>query len=621
MYKLSVPLTVGELNDYGAESFINALKEQGAETAVLSIGCYQMDRDKQEKTFADLKKYVPLFKEAGFTVAVWLWTFAIREEAPFTRITSPSGKVSAEECCPSDKAFCQFVYTYLQNIAKSGTDLILFDDDFRYGFIDCGLGCACKNHRAFMQSLLGEALAEGDISQLIFAGSKNKYRSAFLKANGHFFKEFAKMSRRAVDSVDPTIRLGLCACMTTWDFDGVSAAELSRILAGNTKPFLRLIGAPYWAFNRGWGNRLQDVIELERMESSWCGEGIEILAEGDTYPRPRFTCSANELEGFDMALRASGAVDGILKYMLDYYADVDYEKGYRQKHLQNKAVYAQIDAHFGGKTPVGVRIHETMQKFENADVPAYYAGKDEVENLFFSPAARMLAAQAIPSVYEGLGVVGIAFGENAKYIDQDALKGGMILDITAAQILENAGVDVGLAKVGEVYKASREYFSRQHRYFALLGCPATEIEVKDGACIESTLTDLKKETVGSYTYQNAQGQHFLVFAFDGYSMNEHAFKHYVRGEQIERWICSIGKALPASMLGNPDCYMLCKENEAGKAVWIGNFFADECMQRVVTLDRSYKRIEFINCSGKLDGNKVILDAVLPYASVGFAVYD
>ena len=75
----------------------------------LAISCYQMDRSKQEKTFADLKKYVPLFKEAGFSVAVWLWTFAIREEAPFVRITSPSGKVSAEECCPSDKEFCEFV--------------------------------------------------------------------------------------------------------------------------------------------------------------------------------------------------------------------------------------------------------------------------------------------------------------------------------------------------------------------------------------------------------------------------------------------------------------------------------------------------------------------------------
>ena len=51
------------------------------------------------------------------------------------------------------------------------------------------------------------------------------------------------------------------------------SATVSRILAGNTKPYLRTIGAPYWAVNRSWGNRVQDVIELTRMERSWCGEG------------------------------------------------------------------------------------------------------------------------------------------------------------------------------------------------------------------------------------------------------------------------------------------------------------------------------------------------------------
>ena len=81
----------------------------------------------------------------------------------------------------------------------------------------------------------------------------------------------------------------------------------------------------------------------------------------------------------------------------------------------------------------------------------------------------------------------------------------------------------------------------------------------------------------------------------------------------------LGEKLPAQMLGNPDCYMLCKENERGKAVWIGNFFGDECLNTTVTLDKEYKTVEFINCTGTLDGNKVIIDNIHPYASVGFSV--
>ena len=200
-----------------------------------------------------------------------------------------------------------------------------------------------------MSKILGEEVPKDNLGKLIFSGGKNKYRSAFLQANGHYLKEFAKKAREAVDSVNPNIRLGPCACMSVWDFDGVSAAELSRIMAGNTKPFLRLIGAPYWSVNRYWGNRLQDVIELERMEASWCGEGIDLLAEGDAYPRPRFVCPANVLEGFDMALRASGALTGIHKYTLDYTADPEYENGYNTKHIKNKPLYAQIEKSFAGQ--------------------------------------------------------------------------------------------------------------------------------------------------------------------------------------------------------------------------------------------------------------------------------
>ena len=333
MYTLSVPFMLDQVATYGADGFIEELKKIGADTVFLALDCYLMDEKKREAVFAALKKNVPLFQEAGFRVGVWVWTFMIREKNDFVHITSPNGKVSREEVCPSDAAFRAFSYEYLKSVAESHPDIILFDDDFRYGYFDCGLGCACKNHRDYMSALLGEEVTMEHLGERIFGGGKNKYRSAYLRANGHFFRTFAAGVREAVDTVDSSIRVGLCACMTTWDFDGVSAAELARILAGKTKPFMRLIGAPYWAHARAWGNRLADVIELERMESSWCGEGIEILAEGDAYPRPRFTCSANMLEGYDMALRASGATSGIHKYVFDYVANPTYERGYIRKYL------------------------------------------------------------------------------------------------------------------------------------------------------------------------------------------------------------------------------------------------------------------------------------------------
>jgi hypothetical protein len=83
-----------------------------------------------------------------------------------------------------------------------------------------------------MSELLGETVEEDGLAKKLWSGGRNKYRSAWLKANGHYFKEFAKKAREAVDSVNSNIRLGACSCMTTWDFDGVSTPELAKILAG-----------------------------------------------------------------------------------------------------------------------------------------------------------------------------------------------------------------------------------------------------------------------------------------------------------------------------------------------------------------------------------------------------
>jgi hypothetical protein len=325
------------------------------------------------------------------------------------------------------------------------------------------------------------------------------------------------------------------------------------------------------------------------------------------------------LEGFDMAIRVSGATHAAHKYTLDYYADVEYEQGYNIKHIKNQEIYKKIEQCFSDKKPVGVRVYEYMTKFEKMDVPHYYAGDDKVRYMFFSHSARMLAAQTIPSVYEGLGTVGIAFGENAKYLEDGALDNGLILDVVAARILESMGVDVGLDSVGEEYAAEQEYFPDKHRYVGLFGSPVREIAVKSGARVQSTVIAGERQSIGSYAYENAAGQKFLVFAFDGYNVREHAFNQYARGTQIEEWIAALGKKLPASMHGNPDCYMLCKQSENSKAVWIGNFFADECLNTTVILDREYRNIEFINCSGRLEGDRVVLDGIAPYASVGFEV--
>jgi hypothetical protein len=130
---------------------------------------------------------------------------------------------------------------------------------------------------------LGETVTEEGLKPHLFSSRENRYRSAWLASKRHYFALFAKEMRAALDRVAPHVRLGICSCFPNWDHDGISSFELAKLLAGNTRPLLRLCGAPYWAPKRMLGNhRLQDTIEVTRMERSFCEEkgGVEILGEG-----------------------------------------------------------------------------------------------------------------------------------------------------------------------------------------------------------------------------------------------------------------------------------------------------------------------------------------------------
>lgn len=157
-------------------------------------------------------------------------------------------------------------------------------------------------------------------------------------------EKFAEALRTALDEVSPKIRLGLCACTDSWGKEGWNAVEVAKIMAGNTKPFFRTIGAPYWAVFTS--RKLGEALEIERSQLGKMPQG-EVFVEGDTFPRPRNACPAAFLECYDMIIRADGRADGILKYMLDYVSDADYETGYIDAMVKNAVLYKVIDELFG----------------------------------------------------------------------------------------------------------------------------------------------------------------------------------------------------------------------------------------------------------------------------------
>ena len=642
MYKISVPITLENIDRAGRDELLNMLREFDAQRVFIALPLYTIDNAKKVKILSDLKRHCDFFKAAGLEVGAWAWTFWVEEENDFTKVVAVSEeeRVKKNICCPLDEAFLEFSTNYFADIARCGVDLIMFDDDLRYAFLGHDVGCLCDLHMQMIAEITGESLPRAELARRILSGEKNKYRDAWLMCNGHSFEQFAKRIRAKIDTVDPKIRIGACACMSSWDIDGTDAKRLAYLLAGKTKPFLRLAGAPYWGALNSWGNRLQDVIEYERMESAWTYDGeIEIFAEGDAYPRPRINCPASYLEGFDLAIRASGATDGILKYGIDYTSSTRFERGYATFHQMNKPLYPQVDNFFRDKSALGVRIYEFPQKVAGMDVGANPVDSTVFQYTFFCMAARSLAACSIPTVYEGDGVCGACFGQSARYLTPDMRKKGMILDGVAAMILHSLGVDVGIERTGREMATSVERFLDDGEFVATRGMKIFAHTFKDNvkALSLAAVTDgvpplahMARDTEDdelvpmSYLYENTAGERYLVLNFDtryvSAKTHTESMRHYKRSEQYANcipWLSRGGK-LPAFCFGNPNLYTMVKEKDGVRTVGLWNFFADLIAKPTVRLDRAYDKIRFLNCTGELNGDTVILSNLPAY---GFAAFE
>ncbi len=621
MYQISVPIMNSTLKRSNRDRMREELGRLDAARVFLALDRYETDPDRRRAVMDELADNCRFFKAQGFEVGAWIWTFWIKGNREFCNMRAISGKEIEEFMCPTDERFVRFAADYAADIARCGVDLIQYDDDFRYGFLSDSPACLCDAHIEAINRITGEPKTREELERYITTGGKNKFRDAYLKANGDALRHFAASVRAAVDAVNPSVRMGTCTCMTSWDIDGTDAAELARILAGGTKPFARLIGAPYWAFRRSWGNELQDVIELERMESAWTRDGeIELMAEGDVYPRPRTRCPASYLEGFDTAIRASGCTDGILKYGLDYVSHADYETGYATLHERNRALYAAIDRLFGGKHSCGVRVYESMKKVADTVTPTAVNTDVDIQHQFFSRAARTLAYNTIPTVYEGEGVAGIVFDENARNLPLTALEKGLILDIAAAEILTERGVDVGLERIGRATSGESEHFLEGNNYILMDKATVYELGLRDGVEILSDVETPLGTLPVSYRYENADGNRFLVLNLNTRSKNVNPLCHYARSRQYAELIPWLGgEHLPAYVYGNPALYIQCKKNENGMAVGLWNFFADPTLFTTVELGAIYRSIEFVNCSGRLEGDRVILSEIPAFGFASFEV--
>ncbi len=627
MRKVAVPIKLSTLKQDLSKA-IASFKETGVDRVLIcGVGNAYLETCTAYTETEFMQYAIDTLKSEGFEVGVWIGGFGhgviLQHErnavSPdmFTPLEGIGGETTKHGFCPYDDRFIEAFAKGVTAIAKMNPDLIMIDDDFRVSLrANFYFGCFCEKHIKEYYRRLGEEVPRDKLEELIYTGGKNKYRDTYRGLMRDTILGFAKRMREAVDSVDPAIRLTSCTSCENWDANGFTMIELARTFAGGTKPYTRVAGAPYGDWS------LIPEIDITRLQMKWCRDaGVETMSEGDVYPRPRYNVPSKVLEVFDLALIAGNEGDGILNYVYDYVSRIDYETGYVDRYMRNAPLRAQVEEIFGDKKPVGLEVLQVPSLIENWDLP-----KDvrrgihtRLTGACFATNRDIISRNAIPVTFDESDGPVFVVGENAKYIDLEKLKRGAVLDIKAAEILANRGIDTGFISE-KASDSNEEYFLSADDCVVNIANPGIRnIICKEGAKVLSKF--MPDETPSAYLYENADGLKFYVLAADIYASTHkpNFFNSYFRQAQLVEaieWVS--GKKLPAVCVKNPNLYIIASKNEKAMSVALANIFLDDIFEPVVQLDKEYSEIKFVNCTGELRGDKVYLSDIAPY---GFAAFE
>lgn len=640
-YKYSVPILLPTVTDETREIYLSQMKESKVERIFLSYGGYSMMTDEERtKSAESLKHHIPYFEENGIETGIWIsgtighggplsHEEPIKEEnkKSYALIRNLNGEYIGDTYCPLDENFTDNIASGIKELATTGAKIIMLDDDYRLSQHSGYPCCCCDKHLQKISEAYGETVTLEKLKEA-FKGGENKLRDAWLKAQGDSLRDFSKKIRKAVDEVDENVCVALACAWSPYGLDGADGVELAKILAGKNKPLLRLHGAPYWKtwWGAGAGWSIIATTEVAKTLATLNqNEETELMWEGDCFPRPRYATPSSHLELFDAILRSSKGADGILKYIVDYTSHPTYETGYVVRHIHNLPLNEKMAQLFGESELLGVRINVFKDVIKYMDIP------EDFGIAYLNQVPRgdgaLLSQNSIPTIYEGKGLCNAVFGENARHISLSELEKGGILDIRAALILQERGVDIGIQSVSsfKVAPISGET-DKYGTHIRPFGTPVSAYrrfngELKAGAEVQSY--DSNNAPI-AWRYENANGQKFFVLNIDQADIEHNCGVNvnYIRQRQFSEaveWIS--GKKLPAKCEKHPNLYIQCGRSD-GLVVGLFNCYDDPVIPAIITLDKEYQKAEFYGCQGRLEKDKIILDKPIPaYSYCAFKVFE
>lgn len=629
MYRYSAPIYNSHITSEKRTAYLQTFRDAKIERVFL-IAKYSFETG-EVFDLPLLRENIAWLRENGIQPAIWAGETIghgglLHDTGRKGRATTPLRNFDGEDLggtrCPLDKGFRRALLQIFRNLAATGAEYILIDDDFRisyHGRVHC---CVCEAHLAEMSRRYGTPVTREQVRDAVMHGGKNSLRDVYLQTMGDTLRDLAREIRAAVDKVDPCVGLSLCTCHNHWDLDAADPVELTHIFAGKKRaPLLRLHGAPYWA----WISPDKDlpfVMEHARMFAALSqGNGFELMNELDAYPRPRHNCPASYMELVDAVLRADQTTHGALKYMYDYISPLGYETGYLDAHERDLPALEKLEKMFTTGEQAGVRVCVEPHLIAESDsdlTPPYTQMPRPI-------AGTMLTRCSIPTTYTNEGVCRAVFGEAVTKLPDSALDKGLVLDAVSALLLAERGVDVGLAKGQELRKCLCELTpSRvlhadgggQSILIKAAGKFLTAALTKD-AEVQLNILANGTEYPLCYRYENAAGQRFLVWLFHSATVarDSDLTKGYLIQKAMTEGVeWAAKKPLPVKCPKHPQLYVMCRKDEKTLTVGLFNCFPDTVYTPTLALNGEYTAIaDAVNVTATVAGNTLTLSSLPPFS--------
>ena len=164
-------VTVPVMNDPGLamfggrEKILAELRALGACRVNFCLDRYVFDTERRGSMLRALRENSDWFKACGLSTCAWLWAFwgEDGERPPFSLVTDRNGR-PGEFFCPKDESFRKFAAEYVADIARTGVDMVLYDDDYGYRNMFPGqkVSCLCERHLAAYAKELGEDVSPAE---------------------------------------------------------------------------------------------------------------------------------------------------------------------------------------------------------------------------------------------------------------------------------------------------------------------------------------------------------------------------------------------------------------------------------------------------------------------------